>query len=269
MAREGGLVRTDDVVRQLEPWRAKYRRAAWKPVVRAEDGPTTESKFSGTPWIGEGAPWPRCRVCRQPLQLFLQLNLEALPAELGSTFGTGLLQLFYCTNEACAGEGGWEPFADDLSRARIVQPNGPSGQALVPTREGSFPARRIVGWQPLSDLPSPAEHDSLGLVYKYDHKAGTTRLECAALGLVFDNLRDEMLAETVANAADGDKLGGWPSWVQGPEYPNCARCMRGMDLVFQVDSNDNLPFMFGDAGCGHITQCAEHKDVVAFGWACS
>ena len=71
------------------------------------------------------------RVGQQPLQLFLQLNLGALPAELGSTFGTGLLQLFYCTNEACAGEGGWEPFADDLTRVRVVQPNGPSVQALV------------------------------------------------------------------------------------------------------------------------------------------
>jgi hypothetical protein len=26
--------------------------------------------------------------------------------------------------------------------------------------------------------------------------------------------------------------------------------------------------MFGDMGIGHITQCPEHLDVVAFGWAC-
>jgi hypothetical protein len=41
-----------------------------------------------------------------------------------------------------------------------------------------------------------------------------------------------------------------------------------MARVFQVDSDHNVPFMFGDAGCGHITQCPAHKDVVAFGWAC-
>ncbi|MDJ0556950.1 MAG: hypothetical protein QNJ68_21390 [Microcoleaceae cyanobacterium MO_207.B10] len=41
-----------------------------------------------------------------------------------------------------------------------------------------------------------------------------------------------------------------------------------MQLVFQVDSNDNLPFMFGDVGCGHITQCKDHKNIVAFAWAC-
>jgi hypothetical protein len=38
--------------------------------------------------------------------------------------------------------------------------------------------------------------------------------------------------------------------------------------VFQIDSEDNLPYMFGDVGCAHITQCPEHKEVVAFGWAC-
>jgi hypothetical protein len=26
--------------------------------------------------------------------------------------------------------------------------------------------------------------------------------------------------------------------------------------------------MFGDSGIGHITQCPEHKEVLAFGWAC-
>jgi hypothetical protein len=41
-------------------------------------------------------------------------------------FGSGLLQLFYCTREECQGSGGWEPFADDLSRVRVVHPNGPA-----------------------------------------------------------------------------------------------------------------------------------------------
>jgi hypothetical protein len=42
-----------------------------------------------------------------------------------------------------------------------------------------------------------------------------------------------------------------------------------MAHVFQVDSGGNLPFQFGDAGCGHVTLCPEHKEVVAFGWACA
>lgn len=64
-----------------------------------------------------------------------------------------------------------------------------------------------------------------------------------------------------------DKLLGWPAWIQGIEYPVCPHCKNKMTYVFQIDSNDNLPYMFGDVGCGHITYCA-CKRVVAFAWAC-
>ncbi len=259
-------MQTEEIVLRLEPWRVKQRRPAWKPLIEDGEGAATASKFCGTPWTGPDAPWPDCGHCRQPLQPFLQLDLGDLPAELGQPFGIGLLQLFYCTRDECEGYGGWEPFADDLSRVRVVHPSGPM-PAASPQRV-SFPTKRIVGWDRFLDLPKPEEHRELGLKYTYDHKAGTVRLECEELGLVFDSIRDAYLAENVANARLGDKLGGWPAWVQNVEYPSCPRCERRMVFVFQVDSEHNVPFMFGDAGCGHITQCPEHKEVVAFAWAC-
>jgi hypothetical protein len=115
---------TDDIVRQLEPWLAKHRRPAWRPLVQGGDGPAARAQFGGTPWIGADAPWPECGHCRRRLPLFLQLDLAGLPEELGGRFGVGLLQLFYCTREQCQGHGGWEPFADDLSRVRVVPPTG-------------------------------------------------------------------------------------------------------------------------------------------------
>ena len=259
---------TAAIVRELAPWRDKHRRPAWKPIVEPGDGSVTASKFCGTPWIGAGAVWPDCGNCKKPLQLFLQLDLDSLPAGARERFGQGLLQLFYCTRDECAGMGGWEPFADDLSRVRIVRPTGTAIDSDVPRGNGYYPGRRIVGWQPLEDWPSPAEHEGRGLKYTY-HKDRTADLECPELGLTFRRVEDDMLAENVATAASGDKLAGWPSWVQGPEYPDCPRCGRAMDLLFQIDSEDHVPYMFGDLGCSHITQCAEHKDVVAFGWACS
>jgi uncharacterized protein YwqG len=77
------------------------------------------------------------------------------------------------------------------------------------------------------------------------------------------------IPEAISIAKNGDKLGGWPYWIQGAEYPDCPECGARMEVVFQLDSNNNLPFMFGDVGCGHITQCPRHKDVVTFAWACS
>jgi uncharacterized protein YwqG len=259
---------TDEIVNKLEPWLAKHRRPAWKPVAEDGDGPATVPKFCGTPWVGKDSPWPDCGHCEKPLQLFLQLDLGGLPEELGQRFGAGLLQLFYCTHDECQSEGGWEPFADDLSRVRIVQPNGPGLKTPMPQRGGSFPGRRIVGWTRFLDLPKPSEHEELGLKYVYDFEACSVQLECEELGLVFDKIEDHYLAENIANSELGDKLAGWPARIQNVDYPNCPRCGRRMIHVFQVDSEDNVPFMFGDAGCGHVTQCPDHKEVVAFGWAC-
>jgi uncharacterized protein YwqG len=82
------------------------------------------------------------------------------------------------------------------------------------------------------------------------------------------NDEKQEIAEIICRCAGGDKLGGWPGWIQWPEYPNCRVCEQRMDYVFQIDSQDNLPWMWGDSGCGHIFQCSVHKDVVAFCWAC-
>lgn len=92
-------MQTDGIVKKLEPWLAKQRRPAWKPLVESGDGPPTTSKFCGTPWIGKDAPWPECGNCEEPLQLFLQLELGDLPAEIDQGYGKGLLQLFYCTRD--------------------------------------------------------------------------------------------------------------------------------------------------------------------------
>jgi hypothetical protein len=196
----------------------------------------------------------------------VQLDLAGLPKELQGRHGSGLLQLFYCVRSDCQGQGGWEPFADDLSRVRIVQGSGAAGPA--PKGVEIFPAFRIVGWKSFDDYPHPGEHEGLGLRRTYDFKAKTVRVVCASPSLDVVSSEMDGLAEAIANAQPKDKLSGWPAWVQGVEYPSCPRCEKTMQLVLQLDSEDHVPFMWGDAGCAHITQCAEHKDVVAFGWAC-
>jgi hypothetical protein len=258
----------DAIVTKLEPWLAQHRQAAWKPIVEASDGTAAVSKFGGVPWLEPETPWPECLHCKMPLPLFLQLDLSDLPRELDNRFGTGLLQLFYCTRDECQGNGGWDPFGDEISRVRILQPRHGNQIPSGVRKEGHFPEKRIVGWSRLTDLPSPCEHDELGLIYTYDFNAGTLRLQCPELDFDVVYPMNDCPAESIALSEWADKLAGWPAWVQGVEYPNCPQCGRRMVHVFQVDSEDNLPFMFGDVGCGHITQCPEHKEIVAFGWAC-
>jgi len=247
----------DEVIKKLRKKLAKFKKPAWYPIVKDCDGSLRESKFSGTPWLGKNEEWPICPNCKNTLQLFLQLDLGNLPAELEGEFGKGILQLFYCTNSEPLCEVECEayfPFAESV-RVRIVETDGDGKKVEIPLAE-YFPAKLITGWEKHEDLPSPDEFMEL----------------LGKEGLSLEEDEEEMLYEECGNELDlslpGDKLGGWPAWVQGVEYPSCPVCSQRMRLVFQLDSECNLPCMFGDAGCGHITQCKDHKDQLAFGWAC-
>jgi uncharacterized protein YwqG len=282
----------DEVRRQLMPWIRQQQRPTWRPVTRNGDGSLTASKFAGTPWLAADEAWPACQACGRPMQLFLQLNLDTdLPEpDLGNRFGGGLLQLFYCTanelrplpplsatpaemaehfmSRACPGPGGvaFEPG----HLVRIIDPRGPNqSNPRYAGDDQPLAPKVITSWTRQTDLPEPGEHDALGVHIDYDFAHNTATLTCPLLGLKFENLASETLAEDIADAHVGDKLAGWPNWVQNVAYPTCPRCGARLQFIFQLDSNDNLDFMFGDCGRGHITQCPTHREVVAFAWACS
>ncbi len=228
-----------------------FQRSAWIPITQEGDGARDASKFAGIPWLAADESWPVCPNCQAPMQLFIQLNLQTLPLELGDRFGTGLLQLFYCSNNTievnceCDGQG-WEPFSP-VHLARLIQHQGELNASNSESEIG-FPAQRIMGWEIVEDYPGWTEEQEGNLPLSLSDE------EWTSLGESFPR--------------PGDKLAGWPHWIQGVEYPSCPICEAPMELVLQLDSNDHLPYMFGDAGCGHITQCPIHKDQLGFGWAC-
>lgn len=210
----------------------------------------TGSGFGGHPHLAPGVDHPVCPNCRQPMPLLAQLDLDSLPAA-ARPGGDGLLQAFYCdgapdaqSNTQCDVDlEGWAAF----SRASVVR--------LVPSTDGvatqsgrAHPARRVDRWEAYErDLPNWEEARELGMEYP-------------------DDFAD---VEGLEITKGGDKLGGWPAWVQSLEYPDCPRCGARMALVLQIDSEDNVPVMFGDVGTGHVTQCPAHPDVLAFAWACT
>jgi uncharacterized protein YwqG len=256
----------DEVRAKLQPWIQQHTRPAWKPLVQKREISLHGSKFCGTPALVSGERWPICDVCKSPMPLFLQLNSHDLPPEFGQPFD-GLLQLFYCVAEQCEG-GSYEPF-EGKKLLRVIRPPELSDPPQTPRAlTAQFPGKSITGWKQLSDLPDGIEHEELGLAYHDDFSLHTVRIECPSLALTFDNLSADA-SEAIAKSLSGDKLGGWPNWVQGVEYPNCPRCSKRMHYLFQIDSEDNVPFMFGDVGTGHITQCKDHPEILAFAWACS
>ncbi len=225
----------DDILTKL----ASFRRDALVPITEAADGPPESSKFSGLPLIVEGTDWPVCHNCTQPMQLFFQLNLS----EVDHPYPTknGVLQLFYCTSSEPLCEvdcKSYFPFSK-ATLARVV--SGEPTLFEVPSGD-FFPGRRIVSWQRRPDFPAELEDAS-----------------------ITDDEYDILIEHFPLS---GEKLGGWPNWVQDEELPDCRTCGQQMEFLVQIDSNGHLPYMFGDMGCGHLSFCRNHPDEMSFHWAC-
>jgi uncharacterized protein YwqG len=227
-----------------------FKKSAWIPITVEGDGSRVDSKFAGTPFIPAGEDYPLCGNCGKPLQLFLQLDLSKIPDALGDEFGHGLLQFFYCTSEEPLCENDCEaffPFAKSVLTRIIATENLKSANESA-SFSGEFPPKVITSWEEKDDFPNKEEGaESLGIEMNHEQW-------------------DEVCESEYP--ISGDKLAGYPMWIQGVEYSNCPVCGEQMRLLFQIDSEDNIPYMFGDVGCGHLTQCKNHKDQLAFGWAC-
>jgi len=244
--KEKKTLSADDLKKMIEPYRIK----AWIPKVIEEVSDRTSSKFSGTPVLKENETWPNCAFCSQPMQLFLQISSSHLPEEANKPFGEGFFQVFYCTNtyKKCEAEcKAFLPFSKS-TLIRVLKFEEPldKNEIISPVRE-TFPEKRIIGWKEKDDYPNWEELEELGC-------------------LLSDEQSDVL--DELGYPLSRDKLSGWPCWVQGIEYPDCPECGKRMDFVFQIDSYDNIPYMFGDAGCSHTFQCKTHKDKIAIAWAC-
>lgn len=225
----------------------KVKRIAYLPITSEHENTfSDQSKFGGFPYLRNADDWPKCPNCQKHMQLFVQLNQEQLPERQDK----GLIQLFYCTSKEPDCETALKaffPFSGAVV-CRKTSANGPSA-IIQPVIDSVFPEKLITGWEAKDDYPHAEEYESLGL--EIDEEV-LEILEAQGMGLTVDK----------------DKLFGWPYWIQGAEYPLDKANGQQMELLFQLDSEDHLPYMFGDSGVGHLTQSKDNDEELAFGWAC-
>lgn len=228
----------------LEP----FKKTAYIPQIEEVTSEfSTKSKFGGFPYLRNENDWPVCPNCKKHQQLFLQLNL----AELPQSQGEGLIQLFYCTSKRpnCEDDyGAYFPFTD-ATTCRKIAIEGESAH-IEPTMKRAFDEKQIIGWEAKDDYPHFEEYPNLGL------------------DLEVDDILELMEEKGQGLPISGDKLFGYPYWVQSVEYPNDRQTGTPMQLLFQLDSAGNLPYVFGDMGIAHLTQSPDNEEELGFGWAC-
>lgn len=233
-----------------DEWTARWTRRPFVPKTREGDGPVTASKFGGAAFLRQGEAWPQCPGCEQPMSLFVQLDLSMLPPGMPYPHREGMAQLFYCTNADPLCEvdhEAWQPFGKSvvarwLTPDELARPHEPAQDPI------GVPVAVVVGWeQGAPELPG----------YEEDVPPPPDGPDGEPTEI------DEALRPRA-----GDKVGGWPAWVQGPEYPACPLCKTQMVYLLQLESNGLCHHQFGDLGAGYLCQCPNHPEVMAFGWAC-
>jgi uncharacterized protein YwqG len=225
----------------------KFKKTAYKPITETvEKQFNANSKFGGLPYLRNETDWPICPNCNQHKQLFLQLEMEKLPINPQN----GLLQLFYCITEKSDCETELEaffPFSAAVT-CRKIEVDGDS-ITIEPNIKTVFEEKIIKDWKAIEDFPHFEELSDLEIEFE-------------------DEIIEKILDEELRPTLQGDKLFGFPHWIQSVEYPNDRETGTRMELIFQLDSEDNLPYMFGDSGIGHITQSPDNEQELAFAWAC-
>lgn len=217
------------LVKELKKALKKEKRKAWFPDTTLLDPGPLSSKLGGEPFLPATHPRPTGEAGPLPLALQLDLMAHPEPKERRPVF----LQLFY---DACAN-------GDARGVVRVLAAEG----SHVADGGPSLPPRGIVWGRAKSDFPSLArDPERTEVSLSYDQQAV---------------LRDINLS--------GDKLGGWPDWLQDARYPECPTCgERCVQLVFQLESGRHIAVDFGDAGVGYVLQCPEHPDTPVFQSQC-
>ncbi|MBN8598483.1 MAG: DUF1963 domain-containing protein [Planctomycetes bacterium] len=230
----------------------QFRRGCWVPRTKKGEGKVGASRFGGRPAIRRAESWPTCGICRRKMPLFVQIDLAASP-HLDSTpeaLRSGLLQLLFCTSENCESQD-FGAFTDN-ALARVISAEEIAALKIA-VGGPEFPAKQIAAWVSKPDVPGYEEATELGIKVPEDE---------------LDNFYAMQPAGGKGVPLKCDKLYGWPFWVQGRFYPPCRKCKKQMTYIFQLGSEDNIPFMLGDAGIGHVCICPKHPERASFYWSC-
>ena len=182
-----------------------------------------DSKLGGQILWPGAEPWPTCPVHADPLVAVLQLRCEEVP-ELGCPDGSTVFQLLWCPKDH--EEAGYGPLVRTCWRttsggglpAPPPPPAPDSDPDLVPEPCRLFPERVV-------EMPDAREldHDTIA---RLDHWIARHFTSLLAEDQVYEpaDPNDILGHANYWNAfstAPGTKVGGFPEWIQDPEYPTC------------------------------------------------
>ncbi len=223
-----------DVARAAPELRRRARQSVCLHP-RPGEGAADASKIGGTFLWPAAEEWPACEEHDGPLVAALQLRKEDVP-EVGFRRGTDLFQLLWCPHnhepEYCpAVTAYWR-------KAEAIRDPVRSHPAPTDPVRRYVPKPCLLYSERVVEYPDPFELDEA----LYDRLQASEPLARAvdlvrplAVGPWVPPGDAAALYQCWLSTADGTKVGGYPDWVQGPEYPACS-CGAVMELLVLFSS---------------------------------
>lgn len=211
------------------------------------DSPAVASYLGGHPYAEAGEDWPSCPTCRQELSFIGQVRIaDTLCTPPG---GAQLFTFYYCWT--CSP---WEPEAEAPGQWLVRFYSDPRSDRLVrierrrTDKKATTPC--TVSFKAAKSLPDWDGIDTYcPQAAKLSHEANDDEPWAA-----YESLKEKL---TGGEGGTGT-VGGYPDWIQGNDTPVCPRCMKGMELLAQIGSDDEAGLMWGDAGDVYLFLCREH-----------
>lgn len=225
-----------DWTTELRRHALKTRRMILEPG--NEQGQIALTKIGGVPWWPKDLARPKCGAGHD-LAFMAQVllgNAEQLAPD------SGLLSFHYC--EECTangrmswgrGDGGYD--VRIFSRSAHRQPDGRGEIA-----HSSMPSRRVT-LVPVDEVPGYEDIEE-DLRNRIPRNASTAK----------DDL-DENVYKGLVHVKRC-KVGGWPSWVQSPSWPECPKSGRMM-FVAQLDWHLGRDTSWAGGGYAYLFACPD------------
>jgi uncharacterized protein YwqG len=233
---------------------------------RSEDSsiPVGTSKFGGCPDLPAGVQWPHWQD--KPLSFLTQLNLDTLPqvSLFDALSASGHLLFFY---ETKAQTWGFDPH--DKGSWRVVyteEPNEKLERRETPKGAETF-AACTLSFRASFSLPSPQSEEVQALGLKYgetesyeearacdfetnisDSEATERIMGCRHQLLGYSHeIQNEMRTESQF-ASNGIYCGGASRFEDSERLLELKREVTQWQLLLQIDSDDDVGWMWGDLG---------------------
>ncbi len=212
-------------VLEMFPELRNLQRAAIRLHPRYSDEPAPgESKLGGQFLWPTNEPYPFSERFKVPFVPVLQLRSEEAPTQLKYPAGMDLMQLFWSPRPS--------PENGSLKAKLVWRDSRTVGEALAPLPDTTYAYQSLAPVAlrlfPEKILEFPDWHTVKVTPFREKIEKWNAHPEIEPIPFYERDL----------SAAPGTKVGGYPRWLGAANPPSCETCLRGMDYLLTIDSNE-------------------------------